>query len=190
MKETSKSHPSRVRNNDYERFLHGDILDIGSGDDPLTVPSGTVRPWDLPDGDAQYLKSLNDRSFDAVYSSHCLEHMVDVDESIKNWSRVLKDGGALYVVVPDYLLYERKNWPSRYNGDHKASFSLFDLAKPTDHPHYTYRDMVALGCKYGLTLVDARIGIDNYDLATSNNYSIDQTRHGALAQIVFVYQKL
>jgi SAM-dependent methyltransferase len=62
-------------------------------------------------------------TFDFVYSSHCLEHMRDVPETLRNWTRILRPGGWLYVVVPDYVLYEKMSWPSRFNSDHKQSFS-------------------------------------------------------------------
>ena len=65
-----------------------------------------------------------DNSFDFVYSSHCLEDMEDVETALKNWVRILKPGGFLYVVVPDFGLYEKYCFPSRFNASHKSTFSI------------------------------------------------------------------
>lgn len=189
MNETSKSHYARLRNGDYE-ILHGHVLDIGCGPDPLKLPPpSTVRGWDLEDGDAQYLEGLKDGSFDAVFSSHCLEHMVDVPTALSNWSRVCKEGGYVYVVVPSWTAYERMQWPSPYNPDHKSSFDLVDLGRRPDQAFYGFREMRQVGLSCGLTLVDARLELDNYDFAKLYDKKLDQTLGKALAQCTFIYLK-
>ena len=101
MNETSKSQPFRQQRGDFQKYLRGSGIDIGAGPDPLLIPDGRVRAWDLADGDAQLMAGVADATYDFVYSSHCLEHMRDVEESLRNWVRILKPGGFLYVVVPD-----------------------------------------------------------------------------------------
>lgn len=189
MNEQSKSHNARLRNGDY-RFLRGNVLDIGCGPDPIKLPPpAVVTGWDLKDGDAQYLETLKDESFDAVVSSHCLEHMKCVTTSLKNWARVLKTGGYMSISVPSWLAYERYQWPSRYNGDHKASFDLIDPHVRPDHNFYTMRDMRRIGLEVGLTLEDARMELDNYDLTRLWDKRLDQTMGKALAQVTFIYFK-
>lgn len=189
MNETSKSHFARLRNGDYE-FLRGNVIDIGCSVWPLQLPEpSTVRGWDLEDGDAQYMEGVNDGSFDAVFSSHCLEHMQDVSTALANWARVCKEGGYVYIMVPDYHMYERMQWPSPYNPDHKASFSLIDLGCRPSHPFYGFREMRQIGLASGLTLVDARLELDNYDFAKTYDKSVDQTMGNALAQCTFIYLK-
>jgi predicted SAM-dependent methyltransferase len=189
MNEQSKSHNARLRNGDY-RFLRGNVLDIGCGPDPIKLPPpAVVTGWDLKDGDAQYLETLKDEAFDAVVSSHCLEHMVSVPVSLKNWARVLKTGGYMSISVPSWLAYERYQWPSRYNGDHKSSFDLIDPPVRPYHNFYTFRDMRRIGLEVGLTLEDARMEIDNYDLSRTWDKNFDQTRGSALAQVTFIYFK-
>jgi ubiquinone/menaquinone biosynthesis C-methylase UbiE len=118
--------------NFHNRYFIGKGIDIGCGDDNLGrlrhVFRGIqdVRPWDLPDGDAQYLESVSDNEYDFVVSSHCLEHMVDVRIALKNWIRVCKPNGYLVITVPDEEMYEQGIWPSQYNPDHKWSFTLND----------------------------------------------------------------
>jgi hypothetical protein len=41
-----------------------------------------------------------------------------------NWIRVVRPGGHLVVSVQDEDLYEQGVWPSRFNDDHKVSFTL------------------------------------------------------------------
>lgn len=130
MREASKSIFRRIHDNRFStRYFVGDGIDIGCGPDPISLYSeffskmGRVRGWDLPDGDAQYLEGLQDESFDFIHSSHCLEHMNDPFIALKNWFRVLKQGGHLICVVPDEDLYEQGVFPSTYNDDHKHTFT-------------------------------------------------------------------
>lgn len=118
--------------NFHNRYFIGNGIDIGCGDDNLgrlrhvfrNIQS--VRPWDLPDGDAQYLESVPDNQYDFVTSSHCLEHMVKPRIALKNWIRVCKSNGYLVITIPDEEMYEQGIWPSIYNTDHKWSFTLND----------------------------------------------------------------
>lgn len=189
MNETGKSHFARLRNGDYD-WLHGEVLDVGCGPWPLQLPPpSTVTPWDLEQGDAQYLEGLKDGSFDVVYGSHVLEHVHDVATTLGNWSRVCKEGGYVCALVPDWIFYERQQWPSRYNTDHKSSFSLAQVMERPDHPFYGFREMRQIGLSVGLTLVDARLELDNYDLKATYDLKRDQTLERALAQNVFIYLK-
>ena len=120
--ETSKAHARRVREGFFEKYCKGEGLDIGCASDPLTPE---CSGWDLPNGDAQYLDGIEDESFDFVYSSHCLEHMVDVRIALKNWFRVVREGGTLILYIPHRDLYEKKRaLPSRWNIDHKHMFLI------------------------------------------------------------------
>lgn len=118
--ETSKAKPRREREHFFELYCQGHGLDIGHGGDKIV---DDVRGWDLEDGDAQFLVSLADESFDFVYSSHTLEHMADPSIALQNWWRVIRPGGFLIVSVPHRDLYEKKkDLPSRWNADHKFFF--------------------------------------------------------------------
>jgi O-methyltransferase len=50
--------------------------------------------------------------------------MVDVREALNNWICIVKPGGFLIITVPDEDLYEQGQWPSRFNSDHKWSFTI------------------------------------------------------------------
>ena len=104
-------------------------VDVGSGDDPLTDYKSLfplmdyAEEWDRDDGDAQYLAV--DDEWDFLYSSHCLEHLLDPWMALKTWCNRVKSGGYLVVMVPDEDMYEQGVWPSRFNDDHKHTFTMY-----------------------------------------------------------------
>lgn len=120
-KESKKAFDRRVHEGYFDKVFVGNGIDIGCGDDPVTLD---CRHWDLGDGDAQELPGIALEAFDWVYSSHCLEHMVDAKRAFVRWWEVLRPGGKLLIVVPDEDLYEQGYWPSRFNGDHKWTFTV------------------------------------------------------------------
>lgn len=102
-------------------FLKGEGIDIGCGNDPI-LPS--ARPFDQVDGDANEITKFIDKKFDFVFSSHSLEHMKDPRKAAQEWFDLLKPGGYMVTVVPDEDLYEQGLFPSRFNSDHKYTFTL------------------------------------------------------------------
>lgn len=106
----------------FEKYLSGKVLDIGAGAD-LVVPEAKI--FDLPQGDANnILNYLQKETFDCVHSSHCLEHMFNPKEALKDWWSLVKPGGYFITIVPHEDLYEQFNWPSIFNKDHKATFRM------------------------------------------------------------------
>lgn len=99
----------------------GKGLDIGCGSTPIT---DDCDRWDLEQGDAQYLIGVPDDTYDWIFSSHLLEHVKDPTAAIARWWKTLKIGGFLILLVPDEDLYEQGVWPSRFNSDHKHTFTL------------------------------------------------------------------
>ena len=102
-------------------WIQGEGLDIGCGNDPI-LP--TVQPFDLPHGDANHITQYVKKSFDFVFSSHCLEHMHDPMAAVEGWYQLVKPGGYLVIIVPDEDLYEQGRFPSLFNGDHKWTFTI------------------------------------------------------------------
>ena len=115
----------------HTRYFVGSGIDVGGKPDPLGqyaavfARMGSVRTWDIEDGDAQYLRGASDGEFDFLHASHCLEHMQDPHVALEHWIRVVKPGGFLIITVPDEDLYEQGHWPSRYNADHKWTFTIY-----------------------------------------------------------------
>lgn len=119
MNETQKT--KRIWGTLERSILSGKGIDIGCGPDPL---SPEVKAFDLKDGDANEITKYVDEVFDFVYSSHCLEHMREPTKAIQEWWKLVKPGGHLFILVPDEDLYEQGVFPSRFNPDHKATFTL------------------------------------------------------------------
>lgn len=132
MKECSKAIPRRLADSRFVRwYFRGRGLDVGGGPDPLRLYQEffplveEIRTWDREDGDAQQLASLPEASLDFLHSSHCLEHLKDPADGLRNWLRVLRPGGYLVVIVPDEDLYEQGVFPSDRNADHRWTFTIW-----------------------------------------------------------------
>ncbi|MEK7672224.1 MAG: methyltransferase domain-containing protein, partial [Bacteroidota bacterium] len=132
MKECSKSIPRRLGDPNFiNRYFVGEGLDIGGKPDPLSLycelfsKMQQVRTWDLEDGDAQLLEGVPDEQYDFVHSSHCLEHLIDPAEGLKNWFRVVKPNGYMVLIVPDEDLFEQGQFPIAYNHDHRWTFTVY-----------------------------------------------------------------
>jgi SAM-dependent methyltransferase len=189
--ETRKSFQHRFTRGDFEAYFKGRGLDIGAGDDPLSAPYASVETWDKAQGDAQYLRKRKAQTYDFVYSSHCLEHMKDVRIALINWCRVLKPGGYLYVVVPDFHLYEKEIWPSGKNLDHKHSFSTKLTQKEAGRPtHWSvYTDLEPILSQMNVMLEFVELEDHGYDYSITDIH-VDQTHEGALCQICFIGRKI
>lgn len=128
MNETSKAMRRRWQEDAAGKFpwksiFTGKGIDIGCGPDIVKVPD--VVGFDIEDGDANHLSTyFPEETFDFVHSSQSLEHMHDPRATLHDWLKVVKTGGCIVCTIPSWELYEGMVWPSRYNGDHKATFSM------------------------------------------------------------------
>lgn len=105
-----------------KKYLSGKVIDIGAGND---LVCSWAEGFDKEDGDANHITKFREINYyDSVHSSHCLEHMYEPKKALLEWWKLIKPGGYLVLVVPDEDLYEQGFWPSRFNDDHKATFTL------------------------------------------------------------------
>ena len=113
-----------VRRRLAARYLRGSGLEIGALHEPLEVPaSASVRyvdrlstdeqrghypelaaealvPVDVVD-DGERLATIPDASVDFVIANHFLEHCEDPIAALGNFLRVVREGGIVYLAVPD-----------------------------------------------------------------------------------------
>lgn len=199
--ETKKAYERRLKLGIFEDFLVGHGIDIGCGTDKLYSPQrnkdyseSVVDEWDWPQGDAQLMIGVPDNKYDFVYSSHCLEHMRDPVVALRNWVRICKPGGYIFTVVPDEDLYEQGIWPSRFNGDHKSTWSIFKPVgkswSPVSVNVITLPDHID-----GIVLIDAYKVDTNYDFDLMNKHfgtaqSVDQSGGNTEVGIEFILQKV
>lgn len=107
--EVGKAHEQRTASGFYAKYATGVGLDIGyKGDSDGTPISGAVGvDLGYPDYDGVHLP-FPTQSQDYIFSSHCLEHVVDPIACLQEWHRVVKVGGYLIIAVPHHHLFEKK----------------------------------------------------------------------------------
>ena len=133
MKESSKAMERRF-NSEYaplfRNIFKGAGIDIGAGDDLIKV-DGSIVGFDVEDGDANELHEyFLEENFDFIHASQCLEHMIDPKAALTSWLKVLRKGGYAIISIPSWELYEGMIWPSRFNPDHKSTWSLWQKGSP------------------------------------------------------------
>lgn len=117
-------------------YLRGRGLDIGAGDfkvlpHVISVDNMnhaqfgfSVRPDVMCAADKLDVFASN--CMDFVYSSHTLEHVVDYKAALKEWWRVVKQGGYLVLYLPHKELYPNVGVDGA-NPDHKHDFMPEDI---------------------------------------------------------------
>jgi SAM-dependent methyltransferase len=148
--ESRKSYGLKIANGFFDRYLSGRaILEIGykgSIDRAVPiVPQAIGIDLDYPGYDGATLP-FADESQDAVYTSHCFQHISDYKHTIREWFRVLKTGGHLVIIVPHQYLFERRRkLPSRVFG-HKRFYTpaslLLEIEEVLEPNSYRVRHLV------------------------------------------------
>jgi SAM-dependent methyltransferase len=160
---------------------------MGAGDDPLVaddwprVTSVDAFDKQFGHGDATFMENVPDGKYDFLVSSHCLEHLASPTAALTNWARIIRPGGFLIVTVPDEWLYEGARWPSRYNPDHKSSFTLRSaplIATSHSVPWLLWK------MRFSVELI--QLVLDGWDPGRVGD---DQTLTGAECSIEFVVRK-
>ena len=174
MKETTKATERRKEEGGYwNEIFKVTGIDVGSGDDPLVCNGAEIKTFDIEDGDANELsKYFEAETFDFLHASQCLEHMHNPWTTILEWAKVVKTGGHLVITVPDFVLYEKLNFPSIWNPDHKSTWSSF--VKGSWAPYHVYMPDLVRYCtqKIGEVII-ARLIDRNYDYYKRTD--VDQT---------------
>jgi len=94
-----------------KHFCYGDGYDIGCNRDEWKFPG--AQAIDLIIDDKYDAFNLPDREVDYIFSSHCLEHLVDWVEAANLWTSKIKDGGTLFLYLPDYSQEYWRPWNNR-----------------------------------------------------------------------------
>ena len=192
MHETSKASKRRLAdtNFDWKSVFKGKGLDVGSGDDPLQIPS--CIPFDLPDGGGDDItRFFPYNEFDFIHGSQVLEHAISPNVMLRTWLDALKPKGFIIATVPDWVLYEGRVWPSQWNQGHTHAWTLDFLELGDERasrvplvlvPSFLECfDVNVLRCE----LIDTNY---NYDVGANKDQTLDPDK-GVEAFIEFVLQK-
>ena len=171
----------------WSQIIKGKGIDVGCG--PDKVWDDNCMAFDQEQGDANKISEYFGDGFDYLHASQCLEHMHDPYAAMVEWLKIIKSGGHAIISIPDWTLYEGWVWPSRYNPDHKSTWSFTFEQSPSKHHVniYKFLDKLSPYCyAKRVMLVD-----NNYNYNTST--SVDQTfeeSNGVEAFIEIVLCKL
>ena len=172
--ESGKSYATKLREGFFDRYLSGPaVMEVGyQGYDHKTVPivpQAVGVDVGYPGYDGRSFP-FADGTLDAIYSSHCYEHIPDYRAVLRDWFRLLKIGGFLVIVVPHQYLFERKRqMPSRWNPDHQRFYTprslLGELEAALDENSYRIRHLVENYAGFDYTMPPRK--------ATSGCYEIE-----------------
>lgn len=134
-----------------DKYCTGNGLEIGAGKHPYGEKSRTIfldKFTDNKDGtprpdivsDATDIPR-EDASFDYVISSHVLEHMQDAIGALKEWVRVIKPNGVLFLVLPHgdrtFDRHREKTSLDHHIDDHKNLIP--------SQPDYSHNEEIKIG---------------------------------------------
>ena len=192
--ETRKANRRRIHDPIFARVFRGRGIDIGAGDDILVrdrlFPRVTsCESFDSGDGDEERIDEFRDAgSYDFVYSSHRLEHLQNPGAALSSWFRLARPSGYLVVVVPDEDLYEQGVFPSRFDPDHKWTFTAWKDPGSSWSPKSLNLWQMIHEHLCGFRVLSIRVADSGYNYSLSG---IDQTLDpdGPEAGIELVLQK-
>lgn len=101
--------------------------DIGCMKKEWSLP-GSI-PIDLSFNDEYEANSLPEKEVDYIFSSHCLEHIINWVETLDYWYEKLKKGGTLFLYLPDYSQEYWKPWNNRKHLNIFKPEFLYDYLK-------------------------------------------------------------
>lgn len=86
-------------------------VDIGCMKEEWAFPESI--PVDLSFNNGFHALNLPQNELDYIFSSHCLEHILDWVTVMDYWYENLKEGGVLFLYLPDYSQEYWKPWNNR-----------------------------------------------------------------------------
>jgi hypothetical protein len=100
-----------------QKLCIGNGLDVGCNRKEWSLPGSVPLYFSFKNGyHAMNLPSninRDDRNWDYIFSSHCLEHLNDWTGVLDYWWHNIKDGGIIYLYIPDYSQEYWRTWNNR-----------------------------------------------------------------------------
>lgn len=113
-----------------EKYLDGDVIEIGCGDEPVKegvfgidgrdFPCVKYRTTDLYNLPEQLHERLG--MFDCCFSSHVLEHLPDSFRCVLEWSQFVKKDGYFILYLPEGSAYDNFANPEHFHDTRYEQF--------------------------------------------------------------------
>jgi 2-polyprenyl-3-methyl-5-hydroxy-6-metoxy-1,4-benzoquinol methylase len=124
-----------------------------------------LKLYKLPVLEPSQLFELTPDSFDAITLWHVLEHVFDLPGYFRQFAKLLKSSGLLFIAVPNYTSYDAKH----YN----ANWAAYDV--PRHLHHFSPGSMQSLAQQFGFAIVKRKaMWLDAFYIALLS----EQYRHG------------
>ena len=216
--ETSKANFLRRSKefNYLNKYFVGNGIDVGSGSNPLNYQQIAYKDsnffsnyrffsknslfpkiksvkiyssdWDSNNDAESILTKEGIRKYDFCYSSNLLEHVVNFQRALLDFSLITRANGYIVSSVPDFFLYEKEIWPPVKNTDHISCFSVNREVNIDTH----YNLSKVLSYHTNLQVLKLELADSLYDYSLQDK-EVDQTNtvpHGAECFIEFVCKVL
>jgi hypothetical protein len=136
------------QNKDYlvEKIKQKNVVDLGGSAGPINNNVCIVDINEPINHKGKYFSDLNDIDFkiDFLFSSHCLEHIPDLEREIIKIKNKMKKGAEAFFNLPAYTCtrWLPKNHRNRKYNDHKWSFCIYDKELNEDKSHINIRKLI------------------------------------------------
>lgn len=113
--------------------------------------------------DAVDIKDIKDKSYDFLFSSHCLEHIANPIKALNEWKRITIDGAYIILILPEKSACF----------DHRREISKFEVLKKQyeknvgDNDLSTLKEILKL---HDLTKDPGAGNLRNFYIRSLNNY--------------------
>jgi predicted SAM-dependent methyltransferase len=157
-------------------------LNIGSG--TKCILEGFKNVDFIDDEKIDYVHDLNnplpfkDKTVDRIYNSHIIEHFWwnDTEKILKDWYRVLKDGGLfeIWTIDMDKVFYHYMNDPiEQTEGSMRGiNWRIFSKKEPRGNAHHSCFN------KRYLSLLLTKVGFKNIQVIDPNDYPFRPVHEG------------
>lgn len=86
-------------------------VDVGCKKPEWAYPGSILADIDLPDNPWHALNLPREGELEYIFSSHCLEHIVEWEETLYYWYKSLAKNGILFIYLPHL---DNEYWDTRF----------------------------------------------------------------------------
>lgn len=105
-----------------------------------------IQNFELDVSENTDLSQFENKKFETISMWHVLEHVTEINDTVKHFSRVLKEEGIVIIAVPNL-----KSWDANYYKEYWAAWDV-----PIHLWHFSKKSINKLFEKYGFTLIKTK----------------------------------